>query len=255
MSVRSHHPLTIGETYLFELWQEGNSLVVEGVVRWSRSRDLVPAAGSSEASRFQAGVAFERVRSRERRYPWPTEVEAPPADGRPVDRLVAARSALQEADNVHSAAENLLDILAPVFERLVLLRYHPDAVRAWMGRGRTLRPRRLQSLELSLSEPSLFLHMREGGSYFRGIQPPMPVHRQLVSCWNGSFEQDCVLLPMRIAGRAVTVLYADKGLAELTDQDLELLLRAGRLLEETMSTLIRRRKAATQILGDSLAPA
>ena len=83
----------------------------------------------------------------------------------------------------------------------------------------------------------------------------MPVHRQLVSCWNGSFEQDCVLLPMRIAGRAVTVLYADKGLAELTGQDLELLLRAGRLLEETMSTLIRRRKAATQILSDSLAPA
>ncbi len=255
MSVRSHHPLTVGGTYLFELWQEGNSLVVEGVVRWSQSRESTPPTGSPEASRFQAGVAFERVRSRERRHPWPTEVEVPPARSRPVDRLAAARSVLAEADCVHVAAESLLDVLEPVFERLVLLRCQPQALRAWMGRGRTLRPLRLQSLELSFSQPSLFLHMRQGGSYFRGIQPPMPVHQELISCWNGSPEQDCVLLPIRLGGQTVTILYADKGAAELTDEDLDLLLRAGRLLEAAMIGLIKRQKADSEKFGDTQAGA
>ena len=84
MSILSHHPLSIGGTYLFELWQEGDSLVVEGLVRWSRPQDAANQIEVPQESRFQAGVAFERVRSRERRDPWPTEVIQSPTRARPV---------------------------------------------------------------------------------------------------------------------------------------------------------------------------
>lgn len=255
MSVLSHHPLSIGGTYLFELWQEGNSLVVEGVVRWSRPQDAANQIEVQKESRYQAGVAFEQVRSRERRDPWPTEVVLSPAQNRPVDRLAAARKKLAEAESIHIAAEGILDALEPMYERLVLLRCHPNALRAWMGRGRTLRPLKLQNLELSLDQPSLFLHMREGGSFFRGSLPAMPLHQDLVDSWNGDIEQECVLIPIRIGRRIVTVLYADTGDEPLTTEDLDLLRRAGRLLEESLSSLILRQKTESRDLGDSQAHA
>ena len=99
MSVLSHHPLSVGGTYLFELWQEGNSLVVEGVVRWSNLQSSALEA-PTVGTRYRAGVAFERVRSRERRDPWPTEVTVAPERGRSVDRLAGARSALAEAESI-----------------------------------------------------------------------------------------------------------------------------------------------------------
>ena len=252
MSVLSQHPLSVGGTYLFELWQEGNSLVVEGVVRWSSTQDNSRRDEAvRDRTRYQAGVAFERVRSRERRDPWPTEVVVSPTPGRSVDRLAVARTTLAEAETIHVAAEGLLDILEPLFERLVLLRCHAASLRAWMGRGRTLRPLRLQSLELSFDEPSLFLHMREGGSFFRGILPAMRLHDDLVQCWNGTREQECVLIPIRIGQRMVTVLYADTGLTELTGEDLDILRRAGRLLEDSMSSLILRQKTDSGKRDDS----
>jgi hypothetical protein len=97
--------------------------------------------------------------------------------------------------------------------------------------------------------------MREGGSYFRGILPGMPLHRHLINSWSGSLEQDCVLVPIRIGKRMVTVLYADKGEEELTNSDLDLLRRAGRLLEESMSSLILRKKSLSRDHGDSQARA
>ena len=245
MSVLSHHPLSVGGTYLFELWQEGNSLVVEGVVRWSAPRYAANQELAPEDSRYRAGVAFERVRSRERRDPWPTAVEVSPARGPTVDRLAMARETLAEAESIHVGAEGLLDILEPQFERLVLLRAHAGTLRAWMGRGRTLRPLQLQSLEISLEQPSLFLHMREGGSFYRGRLPDMPLHHDLARCWNGNLDQDCVLVPIRIGHRLVTVLYADTGDSELTSEGLDLLRRAGVLLEESMASLILQKKAET----------
>ncbi len=250
MSVLSHHPLSVGGTYLFELWQDGNSLVVEGVVRWSNLQVAgfqVPATDT----RYRAGVAFERVRSRERRDPWPTEVVVTPERGRSVDRLAVARTALAEADTIHVGAESLLDVLEPLFERLILLRCRSRILRAWMGRGRTLRPTKLQSLEIVLDQPSLFLHLAEGGSFFRGRLPEMPVHRNLVDCWNGDLDQDCILVPIRLGHRLVTVLYADTGDAALAGDDMDLVRRAGRLLEETMSSLILRQKAEARDRGGS----
>lgn len=255
MSVMSHHPLSIGGTYLFELWQEGNSLVVEGVVRWSHAQNAANHDDAQSRFCFQAGVSFERVRSRERREPWPTEVVSSPDQSRPVDRLAVARTALAEADSIHVAAEGLLDVLEPMFERLVLLRCHAIALRAWMGRGRSLRPLKLQSLELTLDQPSMFLHMREGGSFFRGNLPAMPLHLDLVAAWNGNLEQECVLVPIRIGHRLITVLYADRGEEAISSEDLDLLRRAGRLLEESMSSLILRQKAESRGLGDSQARA
>ncbi|MGB7491781.1 MAG: PilZ domain-containing protein [Thermoanaerobaculia bacterium] len=251
MLVLSHNPLSIGGTYLFELWQEGNSLVIEGAVRWSRPQGVANEEEAPKESRYRAGVAFERVRSRERRDPWPTEVVQSPTRGRPVDRLAVARKTLAEADSIHVAAEGLLDVLEPMFERLVLFRCHANALRAWMGRGRTLRPLRLQSLEISLDQPSMFLHLREGGSFFRGRLPAMPVHQDLVETWNGDLEKESVLVPIRIGHRMVTVLYADTGDEAPSSEDLDLLRRAGRLLEESITRLILRQKAESRDLGDS----
>ena len=79
----------------------------------------------------------------------------------------------------------------------------------------------------------------------------MPVHQDLVETWNGDLETECVLVPIRIGHRMVTVLYADTGDEAPSSEDLDLLRRAGRLLEESMARLILRQKAESRALGDS----
>ena len=37
----------------------------------------------------------------------------------------------------------------------------------------------------------------------------MPAHRELARAWGGELPRDCVMLPVRMRDRLVTVIYAD----------------------------------------------
>lgn len=58
-----------------------------------------------------------------------------------------------------------------------------------------------------------------------GPLAPMPIHRELAAIWGGGMPRDSVVLPVRLKGRLVTVVYADGGDRGLGGVDLEQLQR------------------------------
>ena len=247
MAIETHHPFTIGGDYLFELCDEGRSLVVEGRVRWSRTILHGSAVELEPTPMFRTGVAFVGVQPREsrpnvahlNRVP-KTTLEERVEEEATFDRI----DRLARADNVEDAGECLLDLLEPSFERLVLFRAHHDCVRVWMGRGQTLIPERLRALQIDFDQPSIFLHLHEGGRLFFGSLPSMIAHRQLVQCWDGMLAQECALFPIWIKSRLVAVLYADAGHRALTARHLGQIQQANELFSESVLNQILRRKAA-----------
>ena len=246
MAIETQHQFTLGGDYLFELCDEGRSLVVEGQVRWSRRVLHTVAPEVDPKTLFRTGVAFVGIQARQ---PRPnarhlsqvprTTVEDRVLQETAVDRI----DRLANAPNIEDAGECLLDLLAPSFERLVLFRVYRDHTRVWMGRGHTLQPEKLRNLKIDFDQPSIFLHLREGGRLFFGSLPPMIAHRHLVQCWHGSISQECALFPVWIKTRLVAVLYADSGDEALTARHLGQIQQATHLFSQSVLNQILRLKA------------
>lgn len=248
MAIETPHPFSIGGNYLFELSDEGRSLMVEGEVRWCTRTALPESAEEVLASPlFRTGVSFVGLQDRaldpvvQVDSPLPT----PTSDSPEVDEeLTADRiERLQNADCPNESAEILLDLLSADFENLVLFKIRKEEIRAWLGRGPTLVPERLLNLRLSLSQTSIFKHMQQGGSFFYGMLPAMFAHLQLLRCWHGSLDRECVLFPIRINNRLLAVLYADAGDRPMTREHLGGLKAATDLFTRSLVDQILRRKS------------
>jgi hypothetical protein len=248
MAIATNHPFSVGGSYLFELQDEGRSLMVEGEVRWCQ-RVLVqePLEENHEAPFFRSGVSFVGVQDRAVDPIARAEIPLPaaPVESRQDDeRLTEDRiERLRQADSPDESAELLLDLLSADFEHLVLFRLQGDEIRAWLGRGPTLIPERLLRLRLSLAQTSIFMYLQRGGSFFYGMLPAMFAHLQLLRCWHGSLHRECVLFPVRIKDRLVAVLYADAADRPLTPEHLGALKAATDLFTGSLIDQILRRKA------------
>ncbi|MGB3564021.1 MAG: hypothetical protein WBH85_07320 [Thermoanaerobaculia bacterium] len=104
----------------------------------------------------------------------------------------------------------LLDFLAQQYPRVLLFRVQRDQVMGWMGRGQSLNEARLRDYEVDFAQPSIFLNLRQGGSFFLGQLPDMPAHAKLAECWNATTPPECAVFPVRIRERAVTYIYFDR---------------------------------------------
>jgi hypothetical protein len=115
----------------------------------------------------------------------------------------------------------ILAFLGRMFERVALFRILRDGVEGWLGAGSALDQECLQSFRARFDQPSIFLNLRQGGSFYLGPLPPMAVHKTLARCWGGALPGECLLLPVRIRGRLVTVIFADRGPGAMGAMDLE----------------------------------
>ena len=246
MAIETHHPFSVGGNYLFELQDEGRSLMVEGEVRWcQRVQNQQVSSEISPAPFFRSGVSFLALQDRAvdpvAQAAIPLPIPEVSADDQQLteDRI----ERLNEAASPNEAAELLLDLLSADFDHLVLFRVQGDEIRAWLGRGPTLVPERLLKLRLSLTQTSIFKHLEQGGSFFYGMLPAMFAHLQLLRCWHGSLQRECVLFPIRIKDRLVAVLYADATDRPLSPEHLGALKSATELFTRSLVNQILRRKA------------
>jgi len=249
MAIRTLHPFSVGGSYLFELFDEGRSLVIEGQVCWcKRVAPAEPPAEMGVAPSFRTGVSFVGIQNRhlESAAQGLGQLPAPsPQPAEDEEKLTADRiERLKVATSPDESAELLLDLLSVDFEHLVLFRVRGEEIRAWLGRGPTLVPERLMKLRLNLDQASIFQHLEQGGSFFYGMLPAMFAHLQLLRCWHGSLHRECVLFPVRIKDRLVAVLYADTGDRSLAPEHLGNLKAATELLTRSLIDQILRRKAA-----------
>jgi hypothetical protein len=85
-----------------------------------------------------------------------------------------------------------------------------DRVTAWRATGEGIDPAAFAAFSVGFDRPSLFLNLRGGSGVHLGPLPPMPAHRELASAWGGELPRECVMLPVRLRERLVSVLYADR---------------------------------------------
>lgn len=247
MAIETPHPFSVGGMYLFELFDDGRSLMIEGRVCWSDRIPLsVDRLEAGQMPTFRTGIYFVGVQNRSLQ----AAADALPPEALPVvgvdrgdEELTEDRIArLQTSTSPDESAELLLELLSADFEHLVLFRLDGEEIRAWLGRGPTLVPDRLMKLRLRLDQASIFLHLQQGGSFFYGMLPAMFAHLQILRCWNGSLQRECVLFPIRLRERLVAVLYADAGDHTLAPEHLASLKAATDLFTQSLIDQILRRK-------------
>lgn len=148
-----------------------------------------------------------------------------PADAPPLPlTFPEAVERLERASEPEEIGRFLVAFLGRRFERVALFRVHRDRVAGWRGAGSSLDEDCLRAFEGDFSQPSVFLNLRQGGTFFLGPLPSMALHKALARCWGGSLPRECLILPVRLRGRLVTAIYLDREPERLGQLDLEPLL-------------------------------
>lgn len=156
---------------------------------------------------------------------WP-----PAADDRGNGAAQAARGALTLDDVERLLAEKrdqksigriILRFLGQSFSRCAIFSVHTDSVRGWLHHGEGFDADAFKTLDLKLDQPSAFLSLLRGGAHVLGSLPPSPAHRALARCWGGELPQECLMMPIRLRGRLISVLYGDRGALGLDGIQIE----------------------------------
>ncbi len=154
--------------------------------------------------------------------PVPTPPPAPPQPEMTSAELESRLLSPKDRDDVGQA---LVQYLSQSFTRVALLVVRKTEIAGWMGAGNGLDQKALESFQTDLAKPSVFVSLVQRGDYFLGALPPLPVHRDLARAWGGEMPRECLVLPIRLKGRLVAMIYADRGAAGLGELDLDELKR------------------------------
>lgn len=155
--------------------------------------------------------------------PPPSSVRLSPAESR---RLGRGEQRLLTPDDLPEAFEEtqrqlggardrdtvgraLLSLAEQLFERTALLAVFKDHVEGWMADPQADSVR-FERFRAPLDRPSVFLNLKTGIPYHLGPLPDSPIHRSLLRCWDGEMPAGALLVPVRLSGRLVAVLYGDR---------------------------------------------
>ncbi len=158
-----------------------------------------PAAVPKPAPARSISLTDEELQALGRRE---AEMPAPAS----LTEVQAAFEATHDRDEV---GQILLAFLARTYKRVALFQAGRDRVTGWRGRGEGVDGEALARFTATFDQPSIFLNLRQGSGLHLGPLPPMPVHRELARTWGGELPRECVMLPVRLRDRLVTVIYAE----------------------------------------------
>ena len=136
----------------------------------------------------------------------------------------------------------LVAFLAPTYRRVALLQVVRERVAGWLAQGEGIDPERFARFAVGFDQPSVFLNLRQGSGLHVGPLADMPAHRELAACWGGQLPRECLLLPIRLRDRLVTVLYLDAAGGPLGRVDLEGLQRLAAAAARALERLILQKK-------------
>jgi hypothetical protein len=166
-----------------------------------------------------------------------------PADAPPIPPSFSEMETRLRRSRTPDEIGNLLAaFLGQQFERVALFKVLRDRVVGWKGAGPSIDAEKLPDFSADFSGPSIFLNLRSAGTFYLGPLPPMAIHRTLARTWGGSLPRECLVLPVRIHGRLVTVIYLDRAPESLGKLDLDALLRLAVVTGEAYEGCILRKK-------------
>ena len=168
--------------------------------------------------------------------PRPAAAEAPstppvPDTASPAQRLVLASAALQNAEMREDIADALLEFCAPYLRRRLMVVVRKDVIMGWCGGGDGVDTSAVRAISIPLAQPSVFMNLLQGQSFWLGPLPPMPRNQDLVLALGGEPPQQCLILPVTLRDKTVCFLYGDnldEGLTGVPVAELRrLVARAG----------------------------
>jgi len=151
--------------------------------------------------------------------PWPvaTPLDGPhlewPDDLSPEERLAAAAAALELAEMRDDIADVLLAFCTPFFNRRMVLILRKDRIVGWRGEGVGVDENAVRAIEIPTDEPSVFHGLLQGMSFWMGPMPPMARNVELALALGDAEPSECVVLPVTLRSKVVTLLYGDNGSA------------------------------------------
>lgn len=164
-----------------------------------------------------------------------------------------AEMSLETTSDPQEIGRILLSVLSQEFTRVCLLQASPALIRGWLAHGPGLDEARLRRYSVSSEQPSIFLNLRGGGSFFLGDLPEMPAHVDLAACWHKDLSDECAVFPIRVQEKLVVLVYGDRGPLGLADLDLDLIrglcVSAARAFERCI--MERKRRGTSVASGES----
>jgi hypothetical protein len=195
----------------------------------------------TEAERAELGI--------EEAPPGEAAEPAPAVPAAPAAPLRAAPATLAEVEQAFAATTDreevgriLLGYLARSFRRAALFQVSRTGVTAWMAQGDGIDQEAFGRYAVDFKQPSVFLNLRQGSGIHMGPLPPMATHRELALCWGGGLPRDCVMLPVWLRDRLVTVIYADGASRGLGGIDLEQMHRLVAATQAAFGRYLLRKK-------------
>lgn len=208
-----------------------------------------PAATASEAaappaSRPRAKPTSIPLSAEERARLLSEVVDEPRRAGgrRASEAALEAEQRLVQPTSRDQVGETMLDLVAPDFRRVALFKVRRGRIEGWMHRGDGWIEERFYAFQLSLDEPSAFLNLAHDARFYIGPLTPSASHRKLAECWGGELPRNCLLLPVRLRDRLVTVLFADPGTRGAAAIQLERLQKLAGLAAQGLEHCIRMSK-------------
>jgi hypothetical protein len=175
--------------------------------------------------------------------PAPAPAPPPPAPA----TFAEVEAALASSHDREEVGRIVLGFLAHSYRRAALFQVVKEKVSGWIAEGE-IDVALFQRFSVTFDQPSLFLNLRSGNGVYLGPMPPMPAHLELARAWGGELPKDCVMLPVRVKDRLVSILYADgatrSGKAGLGGVDLSELQRLGAATGAALERCILHRKRA-----------
>lgn len=219
----------------------------QGLLVPPRLRLVVPAAGAPAPPEVPADVPAAPRGPVSGEMPAVSEGSTDPVPGRrPWKEAIAeAERHLAGAGDAETVGRILVEVLGRRFERAAIFRVRRRRVEGWLGSGATVDADGLRSYLADLGETSAFSDLDRGAGIFRGHLSSVPAHDDLMAAWDDPTGSPCVLVPVRVAGRLVLVLYADRGRAGIRGDDVPpLFVLAARAASALQRCLGRRRSEA-----------
>lgn len=157
------------------------------------------------------------------------------------DEAEARLAKLESRDAVGSL---VIDFLRQEFDRVILLAVRSDQVTGWAADGEALNDGSVAELSIPLSQPSIFLNLRQGSAFHLGPLPPLPAHRPLVAALGGESPGECLVLPVTLGERMVMAIYCDRNGHPLGGIDLEALRSLAKAVARALERCILLKRQA-----------
>ncbi len=153
-----------------------------------------------------------------------------------------ALSALDRAETPEEAAKALLAALSQQFVRTLLFRVTRGHLEGWMSRVPGIDNGAFEAFSTPLSTPSAFQNLGRTSGMVVGPLPAGHPHDTLLALWDGDSEIECLLCPVMIRGKLVSVIYGDRDSLGVTGVDLGKVSALARATAAALERCILRRK-------------